>query len=622
MSAPPASPVADRTVEDAVRAAMRPPDRRPPWQWCEDHLVLDDTSSFGAGQKWKSATSPWSRRIMEAFADPKVKRVTAVTCAQGAKTQTIIGLVCWAIAEDPGPMLWVTASRDDVATFTKNRIDPTFARCRPVRKLLRAVGDGSTKGNYSFDGMTFELVGAGSPSKLQSRPIRYLILDEARNYDDGAIEMARERVRTYEKSGGAKTLMITTAKHEGDTIDQALKNGTCEKWHYPCLGCGAAVELRWGDTTGETPPLMKWGDRDDPLHTRYKDEKGRWLYDKLAPTIRHECPHCGHAHYDTPAVRRHILDRGGFVVTNTSAPADHVSLTYSALLPGWVAWRSVVEKFLDAMGALKLGNISPLERWVGETLGQSWSDRLRDIRATDRLDHLRGSYSLGAEWPGEKLRLMGVDRQAKNGDHFLYVVRAFGEGGESRLIAYGTIHSGPGLEERLDAERRKLGVAPTNVLVDAGYQALEMYRACVRYGWRPLRGDDAKFFTETDDDGKKIRRGWKSVYPDEYRKIAGRASRLILWSNDFYFTALEHLMSGRVGAWTIAQDTDDDYCRQLTAVERREVAVGNRTEYRWVKVRRDDHFRDAETMLLIAALEKKLIHLGAESDAETVSAEA
>lgn len=598
----------DRTVEEAVRAAMRPPDRRPPWQWCEEHVVLDDTSAFGAGQKWKSATSPWSRRIMEAFADPRVRRVTAVTCAQGAKTQTIIGLVCWAISEDPGPMLWVTASRDDVATFVKNRIDPTFARCKPVKRLLREVGDGSTKGNYQFDGMTFELVGAGSPSKLQSRPIRYLILDECRNYDDGAIEMAMQRTRTYDKTG-AKALMITTAKEAGDTIDQAYKHGTQERWHYPCMACGKPVELKWGDTTGEAPPLMKWGDSDDPHHTRYKDERGRWLYDKLAPTVRHECPNCGHGHHDTPAVRRHIQERGGFTITNPSAPADHVSLTYPALLPGWVAWRSVVEQFTEAMGSLKLGNVEPLKKWVGETLGQPWQDNLRDIRHTDRLTHLRGDYSLGSDFPGEVRRIMGCDRQARNGDHYWYAVRAFAATGESRLVAYGQVHAGPGLEERLDEVRRKHGVAPADCLVDSGYQAIETYRACVRYGWRPMKGEDDEFFRERDADGNPIRKLWKFVYPDEFRKVAGRASKLVLWSNPGYKSALAHLLSGRAGSWTIAADTCDEYCRHMTAEERVEVAVGNRTEWRWKKVRRDDHLKDCELQILVAALEKGFVKI-------------
>lgn len=603
------SEAVDRTVEEAIRSAMRPPDRRPAWQWCEDHLVLDDTSSFGAGQLWKSSTSPWSRRIMEAFSNPKIKRITVVTCAQGAKTQTIIGIACWAISEDPGPMLWVTASRDDVSTFVKNRIDPTFFRCKPVKRLLREVGDGSTKGNYSFDGCTFELVGAGSPSKLQSRPIRYLFLDECRNYDDGAIEMAQKRTRTYDKTG-AKTMMITTAKTEGDTIDAALKNGTHEKWFYPCMACEKPIELAWGDTTGEHPPLMKWGVPSDPHHLQFKDAKGRWLFDKLAPTIRHECPHCGHGHYDTPEVRRHILNRDGFVATNPSAPSEHVSLTYPALLPGWVAWRMVVEEFIEAMGSLKLGNIEPLKKWVGETLGQSWSDRLRDIRHTDRLNHLRGDYSIGEPAPAGWHTFMGADRQAKDGDHYRWVVRAFSGDGESRLLGYGVVHAGPGLEERLDEVRKKHGVAPGCVMVDSGYKALEVYRACVRFGWRAMRGDDAKYFNFTDPvDGKKIRRGWQIVYPEEYRKISGKASRLFMWSNDFYKNSLGYLLSGAAGNWTIAKDVCDDYCRQITAEERREVAVGNRTEYRWVKVRKDDHYRDCELEILVAALEKGLVRV-------------
>jgi Phage terminase large subunit (GpA) len=47
---------------------------------------------------------------MEAFADESVNEISAMCSAQSAKTLTILCLMAWAIAEDPGPILWVTAS--------------------------------------------------------------------------------------------------------------------------------------------------------------------------------------------------------------------------------------------------------------------------------------------------------------------------------------------------------------------------------------------------------------------------------------------------------------------------------------------------------------------------------
>jgi hypothetical protein len=37
----------------AFTAAVRPTDRRTPWEWCEDHVVVDNTSSQHG--KWRSS---------------------------------------------------------------------------------------------------------------------------------------------------------------------------------------------------------------------------------------------------------------------------------------------------------------------------------------------------------------------------------------------------------------------------------------------------------------------------------------------------------------------------------------------------------------------------------------
>jgi hypothetical protein len=39
--------------------ACNPADRRPPWQWCEEHVRVDETSPLPG--RWRSDASPWVR---------------------------------------------------------------------------------------------------------------------------------------------------------------------------------------------------------------------------------------------------------------------------------------------------------------------------------------------------------------------------------------------------------------------------------------------------------------------------------------------------------------------------------------------------------------------------------
>jgi hypothetical protein len=74
---------------------------------------------------------------MEDFADNTIRDIAVQCAAQSAKTQTVINCACWAIAEDPGPAMWVTATKDELRDFMRDRLTPTFETCRPVTPRAR-----------------------------------------------------------------------------------------------------------------------------------------------------------------------------------------------------------------------------------------------------------------------------------------------------------------------------------------------------------------------------------------------------------------------------------------------------------------------------------------------------
>ena len=56
----------DRVLK-GFKAATRPADSRTPWQWCESHIVVDNTSPMPG--RWRSDNSPWVKEPMEVAAD-------------------------------------------------------------------------------------------------------------------------------------------------------------------------------------------------------------------------------------------------------------------------------------------------------------------------------------------------------------------------------------------------------------------------------------------------------------------------------------------------------------------------------------------------------------------------
>ncbi len=549
--------------------------------------------------RWRSDSSPWVRAVMEDFANNSVRDITVQCAAQSSKTQTVMCCACWAIAEDPGPAMWVTATKDELRDFIKDRLTPTFQACRPVKARM---GEPTLTG-FDFAGMPFYAAWAGSKARLQSKPLRWLFCDEVRNYPPGRLEMVLKRTRAFWNS---RRFLISTPGTKGDAMDTAFRAGDQRHWHFECPKCRELQPLKFEQLKWETNEITK--------------SAGKWRFDALAATIRYECRHCAHAIKDTPVDGRWIENHGRFVAQNPNAPRSHVSYTWNALLPHWVEWWSIVEEFLSAMGAMRSGgDIEPMMTFVTETLGEPWETDRWIATGDDRILERKGDYDFGDPRPVEDRRFLAADRQAKGGEHYFWVWRAFGAGGASRLVGYGRCNT----VEELEEVRSRLAVDPTHAMIDSGFKASEVYRFCLSSGWLPMKGDDAEWFLRTSKHSRRpVRKPWRLVMVDPNFGTAESRGRgnlaLVQWSNPTEKDHLALFTHGAVGQWTVPRTTGRDYFDQMTAEvrEEREDSRG-RMKVVWVQKRRDNHYLDCELMIHTAAIITGLVQVAAgEEDGE------
>jgi phage terminase large subunit GpA-like protein len=572
-------------VERAARATWKAPDIRLPWEWCETHVTVDNTSSMPG--PWRCNNSPWVRELMEVDADKSVTFIAVKCSAQSAKTQTILNLLCHDIAENPGPEMYVLANKEDCEDFVRDRFSPTVEHCAPVKELkLR-----ETKLNFTFRTMPLYFVGAGSMAKLQGKPIKKLKLDEVRNYPPGALETVLKRVRAF--GDLAQVMMISTPGKVGDAVDREFKRGDQRTYHFPCPCCGHMQQLRFTQLRWDTNDTTKPG--------------GKWNFDELAKTIRYECENasCKFPILDTPTSRKLICRSGRFIRMNPNAPKHHVSFTWNALLPWWVKWRSIVEEFIAARAAIRAGDINPMKTFVNETLGESWEDTLGVIEDFGFLESRKQPYEYGEKWAEEIVRFMAADKQEKGGEHYWYVIRAFGRNGKSRLVTHGKAISYAELEQI----RKDFGVKAANCMIDSGYDAQSVYRFCLGSGWKAFKGDHKPYypvFKRLKHGGRKVfRQIWRKTeaavyHPTSRLKIA--TIPLFTFCNDPAKDLLAEYMTGRLGEWTVSDEIGKDYMLQVTAERRQEKedARGHIIHF-WKQVRRDNHLGDCEIMLMLAA---------------------
>ena len=429
--------------------------------------------------------------------------------------------------------------------------------------------------------MPLVINGANSQSKLQSKPIRWLFLDEVRNYPAGAFEMVSKRTRAF---WNARKVLISTPNDVDDHVDRAFKEGDQRIYLIACPECGERHELEFEN--------LKWVTDE----TTYRDNK--WDFDALTPTIRYVCPKCQAELPDRPDIRKQIANSGIWKATNPDAPTQKVSFRWSALLPPWVRWADLVQEFLAARAAMKVGSVEPFKTFRCESLGLPWSTELSEEETEIDL----AKHDDAWPWDGEKYRFATVDVQK---DHYYFLVRAWAEDGQSRLVHWAK----PTSFEDLEALRIEHKVEKHLLFIDSGYSANRVYSACNQYGWTCLKGGAAKDFTHKSRDGKTIKRAFSQkiqIDPGQGTSKQGRLKTVPLfhWSNPTCKDILANLRDGKGAEWLAYSEAGEDYEAQMFSerkVQRHDRA--GQAVYEWRKIgKRANHLWDCECMQVVAAL--------------------
>lgn len=589
----------DNPVQRAAASAWRPQSRLKVWEWCEQHVYAEPGSPIPG--RIRTDNSPWIREPLEEIGNNRRRNVVVMCAAQSSKTTLGALAKMWAIAEDPGRAQWVTSDADMAKDDLRDRFMPMFLRCAPVRAQMLS----SSVEDVVFRTMPLYYTGSNSKAKLQSKPLRWLFLDEVRNFPKNALPMVLKRTRAFWNS---RRVMMSTPGDEGQNIHHHFLQGDQRVWNSRCPSCGDLFELRFEDLVAVHP--------ETGAECRFRDvpgafsEDGTFNGDVASPFIRAKCPGCGVLLADTPSNRKAMARGGRYIAARPDAPEETVSFTWSALVPFWVSWRSVVQEYFDALVALRAGDTEPMRTFVTETLGRPWREDMGEVEDFGGLEDRRDGYELGEVWADEACRFMSADRQAKEGEHYFWVVRAFSSRGESRLIAHGKCMS----KAELEAKRVEHQVPVRNAALDTGYMATDCYRFCLATGWKAFKGEENEWFIhqEPGPDGKKrsVRRSWERSVVDANQGRAGRRRLLKLyrWSNTRLFDLLASCMAGIVHGWTIPKRTERAYMRHLTAYVREEIKDSlGRPKLVWRKRWSDDHYRDCELQILVMAVICKLI---------------
>jgi hypothetical protein len=567
---------------DGILGQLREPDRRTISEWAVGNVILPHSKR---AREWSEDTAYWLIEPLNAI--PENEAVSLCKPTQTGGTTLYEVFLAWLISNCPADAAMMGQTDPDAEYLFRAKILPTLKASPATAGLLAAIGrNDATKNRLELGTMSFRIHGPGKNS-LQSASVEILLLDEAWLFPLGTILEILERTSTKEA-----TRKIVTVSQAGEQV--ADKNGqpTWDEWGS-----------WWHRGTQEVFRVVcpHCGERFEPTTDQFKaaedarnPETKEWDWKRVRETAHCETPCCKTKIENTPTNRRSLSASGRYFPTNPNPAPRHRSFRYPSWVVYWQDWGSLLEMFLRAQDALKVGNIEPLKIWTQKKEARWW--KLKDQEAPSfaqrkYFGYRMTDYADGSQTPDVAHRLMAIDMQA---NCLKAAIRDFRSGGASRLIWQGTLG---GWEEAAQIQAR-FHVRPLHVAVDAQNWTQEVYAECAGRKWVALHGSGSKSWRHED----KVTRPYSPPRIGRVATSRGKkqADKCYFWewSNLVIKDWLSRLLAGAGVDWAYPDDADDEYIEALDSEKR---TTGDSGPI-WKQVgSRRNHFWDIECMLLVLA---------------------
>ena len=259
--------------------------------WFEDNIRL--AQKAGSGQRTKLYS--WQRGILYAWADPQVREIYMVLPSQLTKTTIGFGSACFSADNQPGPMMYVTPTEDDLTQLRAEKIDPMIDSCPPLTAAANQLQDLNASGKAGRKkarldnqliiqfggGASLIFAWASSERTLVGRTVQRAITDEIDKYRNWQRVKGNVKDRMEIFAGREKLLAISSP--HGTAIMSEYRTTDMRRFWMPCVECGDYQTFEWTNVVLEEI-------REDTFTGR--------LY----------CPHCGVE--VTDRMRRDMIDAG------------------------------------------------------------------------------------------------------------------------------------------------------------------------------------------------------------------------------------------------------------------------------------------------------------------------
>nr|DAS13660.1 MAG TPA: terminase large subunit [Caudoviricetes sp.] len=239
-------------------------------EWASEFRILSRESSSNYG-KFK----PFSYQIepMNEISNPKRRKIVLLWGSQLGKSEMINNTIGYYIHQEPSTILFMLPNENDAEDYSKRRLAPMIRDCSELNELINANDANNTILIKNFRGGNLALVGSNAPSKLASKPIKILLVDEVdrceATKEGDSIKLAEKRTITF--SDRKIVISSTPTIKDRSSIQSEFEASDQRYFFVKCPHCDFSQTLEF--------EFLIWD----------KDESGKPIYD----SARYQCAQCG-----------------------------------------------------------------------------------------------------------------------------------------------------------------------------------------------------------------------------------------------------------------------------------------------------------------------------------------
>lgn len=483
---------------DALKIRERPS----VWDWCQENLKMPLKVSPAHPGRLSFEGQEYLREPLEALRDDSVSHIVLAFGAQVAKTTYCLAAFSYMRANEPEPALWALPSKEIAKAFVRERFFP-FVQANEW------LIDGLPRENMTSLGVQFEdsnlsFVGVNSPGELSSRPVAWVVMDEAAKYEHKIKEEAapdrliEARTRTFVRK---KIIQCSTPSSENHAFWQTFLQTAQKHYFVPCPHCGEKFELKFSER------LLVW---DRPENGDKVD------LDTVRRTAHYLCPRCSGEIWEKD--KAGMMAGGEWRAMNETADSKKLGYQLNALYSRWMTWGDIAVAFVEA------ARRNDYQDFVNSTLAEPFTKyhvRVREETVEKLKDPM---FARGTVPPDVKYLAVAYDCHQ---DLQYWAVCGIGIGGEQWVIDWGTVMSIeeiPAHAAGLEYEGRRVTLG----FVDSGFNTMKVYDACMASEgllW-PTKGSEARTGTYTETRLQDYCGMTLYIYADHQQKNALYADRI------------------------------------------------------------------------------------------------